>query len=213
MTTRATDSPSHSFSSDSPKRSIGENPSQQKVEKPKDTTETPTKQDQSDNAANTKATLEDTSDEEDVWEVESILGAKILDGRLSYFVRWAGCPMNQSSWVPEAECNCLALIEEFHGDIAAAKLRQCSPHSIRSNQIPAEPMDRTRFGIERVELESINFQNPTRIAIQEVMKSDEAISYVCSIGGGPPTTLPAERVREEFPIELLEFLQSRVSHS
>ncbi|XP_033338541.2 histone-lysine N-methyltransferase SUV39H2 isoform X1 [Megalopta genalis] len=55
-----------------------------------------------------------THSENDVWEVENILGKKELNGQLAYLIKWKNWSNKYNSWEPEPNLiNCSDILEEF----------------------------------------------------------------------------------------------------
>ncbi|KAE9549374.1 hypothetical protein FO519_007418 [Halicephalobus sp. NKZ332] len=80
------------------------------------------------------------SEEEEVYEVESILDKRTVDGRIEYLVKWVGYDdPEENTWVEEEDCMCKDLIKEFEKKLASAKK---SPRKSRS------PSRRVRFSPE-----------------------------------------------------------------
>jgi hypothetical protein len=154
-------------------------------------------------AAESKEGIEVKESEEQDYELESVLQARVIGGRISYFVKWVGFPMTESSWVASEDCNCRVLISDFHRDMIRAR-----------KGMEAKGMEsaaRRRAAIENVEFPGIAIPSRESISIEGCSCSDGVMSYVCRIGGRPATKVASDRVRAEYPVQLAEFLESRLS--
>ena len=55
------------------------------------------------------------------WEVEAILGSKIIRNQLKFLVKWKGWPDSENSWEPEANIeNATELVEAFYKEFPNA---------------------------------------------------------------------------------------------
>ncbi|XP_077340116.1 M-phase phosphoprotein 8 [Lithobates pipiens] len=72
--------------------------------------------------AETRVEAAESEDEEDVFEVESILDAKIEGGKVFYQVRWKGYDSSGDTWEPEAHLDdCKEVLLEFRRKQAESK--------------------------------------------------------------------------------------------
>ena len=54
------------------------------------------------------------STSQDYYEVEAIMGKKIMNGKTEFLVKWKGIPENESTWEPLSHLqNCEELIKQF----------------------------------------------------------------------------------------------------
>ncbi|KAM8976483.1 M-phase phosphoprotein 8 [Pelodytes ibericus] len=75
-----------------------------------------------DGAARAETADSEQDDEEDVFEVESILDAKTVEGNVMYRVRWKGYGSDGDTWEPEAHLDdCKEVLLEFRRKLLEAK--------------------------------------------------------------------------------------------
>lgn len=56
---------------------------------------------------------EDDYDDEETFEIEQIIGKRIHDGRVEYFVKWHGYGMEDCTWHASEDLDCFHLIQQF----------------------------------------------------------------------------------------------------
>ena len=82
------------------------------------------------------STSESDSDDGEQYEVERIMGKRVVDGRTEYHVKWAGCNDSESTWEPEHMVDgAIELVAEFETAAAAAAAAAQQPQHRSSSRL------------------------------------------------------------------------------
>mmetsp|Transcript_37883 Transcript_37883/g.55509 ORF Transcript_37883/g.55509 Transcript_37883/m.55509 type:complete len:935 (+) Transcript_37883:92-2896(+) len=85
--------------------------------------------------AETKKATETPSTDDFFWEVEKVIGRRVVSGRVEYLIRWKGCPEEENTWEPAANLCDTAMSEA---------LAYCRQEKIRLRQ---RDEDERRLGL------------------------------------------------------------------
>lgn len=69
----------------------------------------------------------DSPEEEEVFEVESIIGHRIVDGRMQYLLRWRAFGDEEASWEFEEDMDCGELLDEYKKTVVLSDAKSCEP--------------------------------------------------------------------------------------
>lgn len=58
-------------------------------------------------------TIEQESVDEEIYEVEKVVGKRIHQGKVEYLLKWKGYSSNDNTWEPEDSLDCSELLQEY----------------------------------------------------------------------------------------------------
>lgn len=129
---------------------------------------------------------DDYEEDSDVYEVEDILGHKIVNNKTYYHVKWKGYPIEEATWEIESNLNCDQILNKY---------LKSYENYIDSAQLPGKPI-------------------PIPKRVLKIKKSkDDEIVYVVQYKDGKTADVTSESMKKLNPKLAIRFLEDSIYYN
>ncbi|CAB3402418.1 unnamed protein product [Caenorhabditis bovis] len=140
-----------------------------------------------------KRSKEESPLEDNVYIVEKILNKRTLkNGKTEYLIKWNGFENDDSSWEPEENLSCQAMILEFE------KAKKDEKRSKKKEN--EEPKKKEESPIE----------TKTLRGIVGLTKAPGELHFLCKFSDDSAQLIPAKEVNARYPAQVIRFYETRV---